>query len=145
MSDAPRVLVIQARYYIDIADQLLAGAKAELAKAGASVEVIDVPGALEMPAALAMALDHEPGFDAFVLLGCVIRGETSHYDIVVNESARGVMALITRHRLAVGFGILTVENRDQAVERARADRLDKGGMAAQAALAMLSVREALRS
>jgi len=141
MPNGPRVLIIQARFYTEIADNLLAGARGALEAANADVETLDVPGALEIPAALAMALEADPSYDAYVLLGCIIRGETSHYDVCVNESARGAMELVTRHRLAAGFGILTVENREQADARARVDRMNKGAEAASAALHMHMIRQ----
>jgi 6,7-dimethyl-8-ribityllumazine synthase len=140
MADRPHVLIIEARFYEDIADDLARGAIAALDRAGATHERVSVPGALELPAALAMALAGKRRYDGYVMLGCVIRGETSHYDIVANESARGVMRLALDHHLAVGFGILTVENDEQARERAGVDRLNKGGAAAEAALAMIALR-----
>jgi 6,7-dimethyl-8-ribityllumazine synthase len=144
MADAPRILIIEARFYADIADELARGAIAALDHAGASHERLAVPGALEIPAALAMAMGGSRRYDGFVLLGCVIRGQTGHYDIVANESARAIMRLVTDHRLAVGYGILTVENDDQAWERARVDGRDKGGAAAGAALAMVALRARLK-
>ena len=145
MPNGPRVLIIQARFYTEIADHLLAGACGALEAADARIETLDVPGALEIPAALAMARDRDRPYDAYVLLGCVIRGETGHYDVVVNESARGTMDLVTRYGLAVGFGILTVEDREQADARARVDRLNKGGEAASAALTMHAIRQRFAS
>ena len=137
----PKILIVEARYYEDISDALLAGAQAALARAGARVEKIAVPGALEIPGAIAMAAAK---FDGFVALGCVIRGETTHYDIVSNESARGIMDLTVRERLAIGNGILTCENEEQAWERAKPDRLNKGGGAADACLAMIALRSKLQ-
>lgn len=134
-----KVLIIEARYYDHINDYLLQGAQDALKQAGAQGDVLTVPGALEIPAALNMSLDK--GYDAFVLLGCVIRGETSHYDIVCNESARGVYDLVLAHKLALGNGILTVENEAQALARAKPDQKDKGGEAAKAALRMLDIRQ----
>lgn len=141
-----RILIVEARFYADISDALLAGATAVLKAAGMEYEVITVPGALEIPGAIAMASasGHAAGaaFDGFVALGCVIRGETTHYDTVANESARGIMELTVHERLAIGNGILTVENEDQAMARTRADRVeDKGGNAAKAALAMIALRK----
>ena len=136
---APHLLIIEARFYGDLADELARGAIREIESAGASFERVSVPGVLEIPAALAYAVDHG-GYDGFVLLGCVIRGETGHYDIVAIESARAVMDLAVRHRLALGNGILTVENGDQAWARARVEEKNKGGDAARAALAMIQVR-----
>lgn len=136
---APQLLIIEARFYGDIADELARGAIREIEGAGASFERVSVPGVLEIPAALSYAIDHG-GYDGFVLLGCVIRGETGHYDIVAIESARAVMDLAVQHRLALGNGILTVENGDQAWARARVEEKNKGGDAARAALAMIQVR-----
>jgi len=141
-------MVIESRFYDDIADHLASGAVAALEAGQASYERFDVPGALEVPALIAMALRSNEAagarrYDGYVALGCVIRGETSHYDIVCNESARGLQDLATRHGLAVGNGILTCENRDQALERARPDRLDKGGVAAKACLRMIALRAKL--
>ena len=132
-------LVIDARFYPDLADELVRGAIAELARRGASHERISVPGVLEIPAALAMVLGARSGqrrFDGYVLLGCVIRGETTHYDIVANESARAVMRLSVERGLAVGNGILTVENGEQAWARAKVGGKNKGGAAAAAACDM---------
>lgn len=138
---APHVLIIEARFYDDIADALVEGAIRALDEAGATYERISVPGVLEIPAALSMALVAmelgDVDYDGFVALGCVIRGETTHYDIVANESARALMTLTVDGALAVGNGILTVENDEQAWARARVDRKDKGGFAAKAALAMI--------
>lgn len=143
----PHLLVIEARFYEDIADELLRGATAAIEAAGATHERITVPGALEIPAALAMALDAmERGvmhFDGVVCLGCVIRGETKHFDIVAEQSARGLMDLASDEALALGNGILTVENDKQAWARARVGELNKGGAAAEAALAMVALRERL--
>jgi 6,7-dimethyl-8-ribityllumazine synthase len=134
-----RVLIVEARYYADISDALLKSASAALKAAGAEVEVLTVPGALEIPAAIALA--SAKGYDAYVALGCVIRGETTHYEIVSNESARGLMDLTVRERLAIGNGILTVEDEDQAWARTDGNRVeDKGANAAKAALAMAALR-----
>jgi len=139
-----RILIVEARFYDDLADALLAGAMAALKADGAEFDKITVPGALEIPGAIAIAnaSGHAAGraYDGYVALGCVIRGETAHFDIVANESARGIMDLTIQQRLAIGNGILTVENEDQAWERARADRQDKGGGAAKAALAIARLR-----
>ena len=141
-----RVLVVEARFYDDIADLLWTGAKRALDAAGVAFDRVSVPGSLEIPPAIAIALDAaerrgEP-YDAVVALGCVIRGETSHYDIVAGESARGLMDLALARRLPVGNGILTVDTEQQGVERARPDRWDKGGGAARAALALIRVKHA---
>ena len=132
-----RVLIVEARFYAHLNDLLLEGAKAALA--GHEVEVVTVPGALEVPGAIALAAE-SGRYDAFVALGVVIRGETYHFEIVAGESARALMAL-TLDGLAIGNGILTVENEAQALARARKDEKDKGGEAAKAALAMLALKE----
>jgi 6,7-dimethyl-8-ribityllumazine synthase len=139
-----RALVVEARFYDELADELLRGARAALEAAEVAVEVVTVPGALEIPAAIAIALDRaeEAGapFDAVVALGCVIRGETGHYDIVAGESARALMDLSVSRRLPLGNGILTVENEEQAWARARVSEMNKGGGAAEAALCVLRLK-----
>ena len=135
----PRVLLASARFYPDIADALVAGARAALDDAGAQVETAEVPGAFELPAAIALAAD-SGAYDAYVALGCVIRGETTHYDYVCRENAHGLARLSIDRRLAIGYGVLTVETREQAWERAATDRGDKGGAAARACLDMLALR-----
>ena len=139
----PHFLIIEARFYDDLADALLDGATAALDAAGASYEVVSVPGALEIPATVAMALRSGKGFDGYVALGCVIRGETKHFDIVALESARGLMDMSVAYAVPIGNGILTVENEEQAWARARAGEQDKGGGAAKAALRMFAVRQTL--
>ncbi len=141
MGDSPRLLIIEARFYEDIADELVRGAVAALERAGAAYDRVAVPGVLEIPAALAMALDGPVEYDGFVALGCVIRGETTHYDIVAGESARALMDLAVEESLALGNGILTVENDDQAWARARVGDRNKGAAAAEAALAMIALRD----
>jgi 6,7-dimethyl-8-ribityllumazine synthase len=138
---AVKVLIVEARFYDDLADALLAGATDVLSAFGAVVEVVTVPGALEVPAAIAMAHRSDAGFDGYVALGCVIRGETHHFEIVSNESARGLMDLSVQARLAIGNGILTVEDEAQAWARASASEGDKGGGAARACLAMIALRQ----
>ncbi|MBI3504748.1 MAG: 6,7-dimethyl-8-ribityllumazine synthase [Proteobacteria bacterium] len=146
----PRLLIVEARFYADIADELAAGAIAAVEAVGGTVERVAVPGAFEIPGAIAMAdmAGHGvPGvlpYDGFVALGAVIRGETSHYDYVCGESARGLQDLAVRRGLAIGYGILTVENMDQAWARARRTEGDKGAGAAQAALAMVAYKRSLR-
>lgn len=141
------ILIIEARFYDDLADALLDGAKAALDEAGATYDVVTVPGALEVPAVISFALDaaDEGGtdYDGFVALGTVIRGETYHFEIVSNESSRGLMDLSVDESLAIGNGILTTENLEQAWARARKTEGDKGGFAARAALTMIAVRERL--
>ena len=142
-----RFLIVEARYYEDIAAMLLAGAKAAFAKAGASFDLIGVPGALEIPLALAIALDHaaaaKHSFDGAVALGCVIRGETHHFEIVANESARALMQISVARKLAFGNGILAVDNEAQAVSRADPEQGDKGGDAARAALSIYRLKLAI--
>ena len=133
-------LIVEARFYAALADAQAAGAIAALQSAGCSFERASVPGALEIPAAIAMAHSGDRHFDGYVALGCVIRGETSHYDTVCNESARGLMDLALAENMAIGNGILTVENEDQAWARADVARKDKGGDAARAAMAMATMR-----
>jgi len=146
-NDPLRILIIEARFYDELSDALLAGAKAALEEAGARYDVVTVPGALEVPAAISFALDGEEGegvhYDGFVALGCVIRGETYHFDIVANESCRALMELAVDESLAIGNGILTVENEAQAWARARREESDKGGFAARAALTMIALRKRL--
>jgi 6,7-dimethyl-8-ribityllumazine synthase len=137
----PRFLVVEARYYEEISDHLLKGASEALTRAGVAFERAAVPGALEIPAAISIAHQGaKPKFDGYVALGCVIRGETSHYDTVCNESARGLQVLAVSLGLAIGNGILTCETWEQAIERARPDRQNKGGGAAEAALAVFELR-----
>ena len=146
MDQAPHLLIVEARYYDDIGEELIKGAEAALSAAGASAERIEVPGAFEIPAAIRMAVasaDLPTGarrFDGFVALGCVIRGETSHYDYVCTESARKLQDLACEFTLALGYGILTCETREQAWARARVDRKDKGGEATRACLAMVGLK-----
>ena len=132
-----KLLIVVAPYYRDIADNLVAGAKAKATAVGAEVEVLEVPGALEIPAAIAMA-GRLAAFDGFVALGCIIRGETTHYDTVCNDSSRGLM-MLGLGGSCIGNGILTVENRDQAVVRADPAGQDKGGGAALAALHLIAI------
>jgi 6,7-dimethyl-8-ribityllumazine synthase len=134
-----RLLMVIAPYYRDIADQLQRGAEAVAAEAGAALDRVFVPGAFEVPGAIALAA-RARAYDGFVALGCVVRGETSHYDYVCGESARGLMELSIRRRLAIGYGILTVETLAQAQERADPARGDKGGEATRAALAMIALK-----
>ena len=137
------VLIAEARFYAHLNDMLLAGARAAIEKAGHSHETVTVPGALELPGAIALAAE-SGRFDAYVALGVVIRGETYHFEIVAGESARGLMAL-TMDGIAIGNGILTVENEAQAIVRADPGQADKGGGAAEAALALMALRERFAS
>jgi 6,7-dimethyl-8-ribityllumazine synthase len=141
-------LIVEARFYDDIQDALLEGAVAELKAAGVSYEVITVPGALEIPAAIAIALDAaadrgKPPYDAAIALGCVVRGDTIHFEIVSMESSRALMDLAVARKLPLGNGIITVNTDAQAWARARASELNKGGDAARAALAMLRIKRRL--
>ena len=149
MSTGPHVLIVEARFYPDIADELLKGAVQALEKQGATHERLSVPGAFEIPALIAMALEAQRAdpvrrpYDGFVALGCVIRGETTHYDYVCGESARALMDLATQQQIALGYGILTVENGEQAWKRARVGEKNKGAGAAEACLAMIAYRKRL--
>jgi 6,7-dimethyl-8-ribityllumazine synthase len=149
MIDPVRILVVEARFYDHLADELLRGATEALSAFGAEYEVVTVPGALEIPGAIAMAEDagHRPAgaapWDGYVALGTVIRGETYHFEIVSNESARGLMELTVNKRLCIGNGVLTVEDEAQALARARVSEGDKGGGAARAALAMIALKQQL--
>lgn len=133
------ILIVEARFYTHIADLALDGITSALQAAGATWEVITVPGALEVPAAIALA-EQSGKYDGYVASGCVIRGETYHFEIVAGESARAIMAL-TLDGLAIGNGILTVENEAQALARADKTKKDKGGEAAKAALAMVALKQ----
>lgn len=136
--DAPtRVLIVVSPYYKEIAEHLVAGAKAEILAAGGEVEVVEVPGALEIPTAIRIA-DRFKRFDGYVALGCVIRGETTHYDTVCNDSSR-MISLMGLEGMCIGNGILTVENNDQAMVRANRDGQNKGGGAAAAALHLIAL------
>jgi len=136
------LLIIEARFYADICDELAKGAIAAIEKAGATWERVDVPGALEIPGGIAAAAKSKR-FDGFVALGCVLRGETTHYEIVSGESARGIMDL-TMTGLIIGNGILTCENEIQAWARARVTEMDKGGGAADTALAMIRFARSIK-
>ncbi|MEM9709396.1 MAG: 6,7-dimethyl-8-ribityllumazine synthase [Pseudomonadota bacterium] len=140
--DEPKLLIVVAPYYRDISDALLAGAKAAIASVGGSYEVVEVPGALEVPTAIRIGYA-QGDFDGFVALGCVIRGETTHYDTVCNDSSRAIM-LLGLQGAAIGNGILTVENKDQAVVRANPDGQDKGGGAAAAALHLIALSRSMK-
>ena len=133
-----KFLIVEARFYDHLNDLLIEGAKAALDDAGHKYEVVTVPGALEIPGAIALAAE-SGRYDGFVAIGVVIRGETYHFEVVSNESARGLMAL-SMDAIAIGNGILTVENEAQALTRAKPTEKDKGGEAAKAAIAMLALR-----
>ena len=143
---APHIMIVEARYYAHVSDELAKGAIAALDAAGASYERVTVPGAFEIPAAIHFAVAAQAAgaraarFDGYIALGCVIRGETTHYDYVCAESARGLQLLALEYGIAIGYGILTVENEAQALARARVDRKNKGGEAANACLAMIDLK-----
>ncbi len=149
MANGPHILIVEARFYEDIADELFEGARAVIEAAGGTFERVQVPGVFEIPAAVAMGRKKrgksQRAFDGFVALGCVIRGETSHYDVVANESARGLTDLSVKHELAVGNGILTVDTKAQADVRASRYGRDKGGDAARACVAMVELKRKLNS
>jgi len=142
-----RVLVVEARFYDDIADALLAGAMKALKEAGAVADVVSVPGSLEIPTAIALALDaaqrRRRAYDGAVALGCVIRGDTIHFEIVSHQSARGLMELSMARKIPIGNGIITVDTEAQAWARARMTEQDKGGDAARAALALIALKQRL--
>jgi 6,7-dimethyl-8-ribityllumazine synthase len=140
MSRPPHILIVEAPYYTHIAAHLRTGAERALKTAGATHEVVSVPGAFEIPAAIGMAARSAERFDGFVALGCVIRGETTHYDHICAESARGLQDLATRDGLAIGYGILTVEKEAQALARASAEERDKGGEAVRACLSLVHLK-----
>lgn len=139
-----RVLIVEARYHAPINDLLLAGATAMLQRAEVEITHLVVPGALEIPPAIRIASELDRAIAGFVALGCVIRGETTHYELVANDSCRGIMDLGTRLGLAIGNGILTVENEAQAIARADPAGQDKGGHAALAALTVMAFRRRLQ-
>ena len=145
--DAPHILIVEARFYDDMADALLEGATHALKEAGATFDVVTVPGALEIPPAIAMALDGADNggvlYDGFVALGMVIRGETYHFDIVSNESSRAIMDLAVRESLPIANGILRVDIDELGGARARRSDKDKGGFAARAALTMIELKKKL--
>jgi 6,7-dimethyl-8-ribityllumazine synthase len=143
LSPAPRVLIVAAPFYRKIANGLIAGARAVLDAAGAKHELIEVPGALEVPVAIRLAAE-SGAFEGYVALGCVIRGATTHYETVCNDSARGLMLLGVERGLAIGNGILTCENMEQASARAAPDDMDKGGGAAAAALHLIALARHFR-
>jgi len=146
----PHILIVEARFYPELTDEMARGAIAEIEKAGGTYERMEVPGVLEIPAAVVYALRSmkvtggQKHYDGFITLGCVIRGETAHFDIVAFESARALMDLSVQHALALGNGIQTVENQDQAWARAKVDDKNKGGGAAAATLAMIAHKRAMK-
>ena len=139
-----RILIVEARFYDDIADALLAGATKALKEAGATFDCLSVPGSLEIPTTIAIALDAAPrrhSYDGAVALGCVIRGDTIHFEIVSQQSARGLMELSIAKAFPIGNGIITVDTEEQAWARARMEEQDKGGDAARAALALIGIKQ----
>lgn len=145
MAKKPHLLVIDAPYYTKISESLMQGVTAVLTRAGATHDYVAVAGVLEIPAAVAMAVQSSKNYDGYIVIGCVIRGETTHYEIVSNESARAIMNLSVEHCLAIGNGIQTVENEAQAWARAKVDEKNKGGGAAQAALDMIDLKKSMSS
>jgi 6,7-dimethyl-8-ribityllumazine synthase len=145
--DSLHMLIVEARFYDNISDELLRGATRVLDNVGARYDRVTVPGALEIPPAIAISIDaarrRRAPYDGIIALGCVIRGETYHFEIVSSESARAMMDLAVKERLAIGNGILTVENEAQAHARARVEEGDKGGAAARAALTMVALKHTL--
>jgi 6,7-dimethyl-8-ribityllumazine synthase len=140
MSRPPHILLVEAPYYAHIAELLRRGAERALTEAGATHEIVSVPGAFEIPAAIGLVARATNRFDGFVALGCVIRGETTHYDHICAECARGLQDLAVHDGIAIGFGVLTVENEAQALARASAERRDKGGEAVRACLALVDLK-----
>ena len=160
-----RVMIVEARFYEDIANLMMESVKAELDDAGATYECFRVPGTFELPGAIRMAIgavEHRrhgawkgaplndtmvgrSGYDGYIALGCVIRGETTHYDYVCQESARGLNDLVLRYGIALGYGVITTENKEQALARARRDRHDRAGAAARACLAMIELKRQFHS
>ena len=150
MADAPHIMIVESRFYEDVADELVNSAVTELGNAGASFEKFEVTGAFEIPSAIIYAVrsmefySARRRFDGYIALGCVIRGETTHYDYVCQESARALQDLAIKYALALGYGILTCENLDQAMARARRDDRDRGGHAARACLGMIELKRHFR-
>ncbi|MBW6396509.1 6,7-dimethyl-8-ribityllumazine synthase [Roseomonas sp. HJA6] len=136
---APRILVLSAPYYRDVVDGMLRGARDVFADVSATVDVTEVAGGYELPAALAMALKLPGRWDGFLLLGCVVKGETDHYTFICDAICHGVMDLSTRSAAAIGFGLLTVDTLDQAIARSRDDRMNKGAEAAHALIAQIGI------
>lgn len=144
MIRAPHLLLVEAPYYAHLAALLREGAERAVAASGATCEIVSVPGAFEIPPAIALAATAEGRFDGFVALGCVIRGETTHYDHICAETARSLQDLAVRDGLPIGYGILTVENEAQAFVRAAPDGRDKGGEATRACLALVELKRRFR-
>jgi len=140
------IMLVVSKYYKEIAEELLAGSIVELKKSESTWEIIEVPGAFEIPAAISMSINSNKkpevnkSVDGYVALGCVIRGETSHYDYVCGETARGLQTIAIEHKVPIGFGVLTVDNKEQAEERAFVNRKNKGGEAARVCLKMFELK-----
>lgn len=145
MANAPHLLVVDAPYYTDISKSLMQGVTEVLQASNATHDYVTVPGVLEIPAAISMAISAPKHYDGYIVIGCVIRGETTHYEIVSNESARAIMNLSVKHNLAIGNGIQTVENEAQAWARAKVSEKNKGGGAAIAALEMINLKKSLNA
>jgi 6,7-dimethyl-8-ribityllumazine synthase len=145
MPSAPgaRILIVAAPYYADVVGMMVRGAQVALEEGGAAADVIEVPGAFELPTAIALHAAAGAAYEGYIALGCVVRGETSHYDYVCGESARALMELGVTHGLAIGYGILTVNGIEQARERANPERRDKGREAARACLALVALKRSL--
>ena len=141
------IMLVVSKYYKEIAEELLAGSIVELKKSKSTWEIIEVPGAFEIPAAISMSINSNKkpevnkSVDGYVALGCVIRGETSHYDYVCGETARGLQTIAIEHKVPIGFGVLTVDNKEHAEERAFVNRKNKGGEAARAVLSVLEIAD----
>ena len=146
MSDAPHIMIVESPYYKEIADRMIESVLIELNSVDATYERFEVPGSFELPGAIRIAIEsyNYPSdrrrFDGYIALGCVIRGQTSHYDYVCEESARGLNDLVLKYGIALGYGVLTTENRDQALARASRDQHDRGGAAARACIAMIELK-----
>lgn len=146
MTDTPHIMIVESPYYKEIADKMIESVLIELKAVGATYERFEVPGSFELPGAIRMAIESykypsdRKRFDGYIALGCVIRGETSHYDYVCNESARGLNELVLKYGIALGYGVLTTENGDQALKRASRENHDRGGAAARACLAMIDLK-----
>ena len=150
MTDTPHIMIVESPYYKEIADRMIESVLIELKEVGATYERFEVPGTFELPGAIRMAIEsykypsERKRFDGYIALGCVIRGETSHYDYVCNESARGLNDLVLKYGIALGYGVLTTENHEQAMARAAVDRGNKGADAANACLRMIEFKRQFR-
>ena len=146
MADSPHIMIVESPYYEEINNNMVESVLIELSNFGATHERFEVPGSFELPGAIRFAIESEKinperkKFDGYIALGCVIRGETSHYDYVCGESARGLNDLVLEHGIALGYGVLTTENREQAIARSSRDQHDRGGAAARACLAMIEMK-----